>query len=181
MDWGIDGIYFLENASTGRLLDKSRPYLSWAIERNTGSALDGTVIESSRNPTLINFARLLIEVYGHQRIWFDQAVEDLHSALFGCIDEISDHNVRLAVMACLGSEGSEAAQDDSNPDRLQTFIYHKVLQRLESNKASYKKPQLRELRTAAQAPVTSLPNRRSTLSDKSPYDGTECESPEDAS
>jgi hypothetical protein len=101
--------------------------------------------------------------------------------LYGCIDEISDQNVCLAVMACLGSEGIEAVQDDSSPDRLQIFINQQVLTHLEASKASYRRPQIEELRITTQPVVHALMNRRLTLSDKSPYDGKEYDSPQNAS
>jgi hypothetical protein len=182
--WNIDGIFFLKDASTGTLLDKDKPYLSWDLRSGTTlggsesqiSAPNGTL--SSGNSTLINFARLLMEVYGHQRITLEHPEVDLQSFLFGCIHEINETNVRAAVVACLGSEGNEAARDQSDPHRLQNFIFRQVLQRLEASLQSYREPQLEEVRPQ-RPPNNQLFQRQSTLPDKSPYDGKEYDTAED--
>jgi hypothetical protein len=182
--WNIDGVFFLKDANTGTLLDKDKPYLSWNVR--SGTTLGGSATQISApngaippgNATLINFARLLMEVYGHQRITFDHPAVDLQSFLFGCIHEINEPNVRAAVVACLGSEGNEAAQDQYDPHRLQTFIFRQVLQRLEASRQSYREPQLEEVRPQ-RPPNNQLFHRQSTLPNKSPYDGKEYDTAED--
>jgi hypothetical protein len=186
VNWAIDGVFFLEDASTGRLLDKSKPYLTWTFDRSPANENDSSHNslavgeEAHHNQILINFARLMIEVYGHQQLQVDQTAVDLHESLYGCINEISDQNICLAVMACLGSEGIEASRD-SSPDRLQVFIDQQILKHLEASKASYRKPKIEESRITTQPAVHAWPNRRSTLSDKSPYDGKEYDRPLNAS
>jgi hypothetical protein len=187
VNWKIDGVFFLEDASTGRLLDKSKPYLTWTFDRSppneNDSSHDRPAVEGEapNNQILVNFARLMIEVYGHQRLQVDQPAVDLHEFLYGCINEISDQNVCLAVMACLGSEGKEAVQDDSSPHRLQIFIHQQVLKHLEASKASYRKPQIEEPGIMTQPADHARLNTWSTLSDKSPYDGKEYDSPQNVS
>ena len=183
--WNIDGIFFLKDDSTGTLLDKDKPYLSWNVRSSTTlgefepqiSVPNGTL--PSGNATLINFARLLMEVYGHQRITLDHSEVDLQLFLFGCIHEINEPNVRAAVVACLGSEGNEASRDQSDPHRLQTFIFRQVLQRLEASLQSYREPQLEKVRPQRPPNNNQLFHRQSTLPDKSPYDGKQYNTAED--
>lgn len=186
VNWEIDGIYFLQDPSTHQLLDKDKPYLSWTLDNNPSRGKSETQDGTAKDATsfhsiiLVNFARLLMEVYGHQRITFDQPIENLHSFLFECNYEINELNVRSAVEACLGSEGSEAAQDHSNPGRFRDFISQRVLQRLEANKKIHEEPRLDELRSMSPR-AHPLSNRQPTPSHKSPYDGTEYNTPEDPS
>jgi hypothetical protein len=117
IEWSIDKVYFLEDASTQNLLDKSKPYLSWALE----PSINQTQGESTRtdnflyNFHLVDFARLLMEVHAGERIPYEGPPGGLQLHLYHLMHDerrfmtSQNANFRLAVEACLGPAGKEAA------------------------------------------------------------------------
>jgi hypothetical protein len=174
VNWSIDGIFFLEDASTGRLSDKDQPYLTWTFNRSEGTNSSQND-PSTHNQILINFARLIIEIYGHQQIQIDQSTENLQEVLYSCLCEISDQNVYQAVEACLGSGGVLAAQDDPSPDRLKVFIHQHILLPLEESKTNYIRP-IKNPNSTTRPTVSAL-----TQNSQSPYDGKEHDTPQNIS
>lgn len=80
----------------------------------------------------------------------------------------------MAVNACLGPEGQVAAKDESNPGRLQVFIYERVLLNLEAYYQGYGEP--RPERTSAPTEFQPV-HRRPTIPPVSDYDGEEYDEP----
>lgn len=132
-----DGIFFLRDPATRMVVDKTQPYLSYALNEGIQPEDDDDLI---CDPHLLEFAKLILEIRMWPKVPFKHEYGRLpkRKLLEFVLDTIDDklqfpardRMFQLAVKACLDAAGREAAQDKTD-NRLQNYIFEKIVRPLE--------------------------------------------------
>jgi hypothetical protein len=135
-----EGIFFLRDPTTRKIVDKTHPYLSYRLQERPKSKDDDSTL---CDPQLLDFAKLIMEIHLWKKklplsntsgkLCKEQLRRDLlalahNEEYFRLEQEIM---FTKAVEACLDIAGKEAAQDETNKDRLHHYIFNKIVRRLD--------------------------------------------------
>ncbi|KAH8599217.1 hypothetical protein B0O99DRAFT_591086 [Bisporella sp. PMI_857] len=139
--WSIDTIFFLSDPSTDAILEKGMPYLSWRIKTRKEQEVEDCLV---CDPNLLDFAKLLMEIYLWERIPnpLSGLRRELQSKIWRDVNnpkivEPFMHHFRAAIEACIGAEGKEAAQNDT---QLRVFVLQRIVRHLEAYAHMYRNP-----------------------------------------
>lgn len=125
------GIFFLRDPASGKLCDKANPYLSWTIEKRPKSTNNGnqrTDDQASLVFHLLNFGRLLLEVYTWKDLQFSTSMNftDARLDLLKLAkNELGRDSWRFkaVIEACL----NEAAQKAAQRQDLRNYVYKNIV------------------------------------------------------
>lgn len=147
--WGSDhrteeGIFFLRDPATDQIVDRTHPYLSYRLHHRTPSQPQQHNKILPCDGRLLKFAKLITEIQLWERLPSSEILEPpakLSEAalrnylldILGTDDWVREgrENLRKAITACLSPEGKDAARDDTNTERLPSFIFRNIVQPLD--------------------------------------------------
>lgn len=133
-----EGIFFLRDPATQKIVDKTHPYLSCQLHDRPKSRDDDNLV---CDPQLLDFAKLIMEIRMWKRLPLScregkLSKEQLRLDLLKLINDRrhfrdKDDMFKRAVKACLDTAGKEAAQDETSKDRLHNYIFDKIVRPLD--------------------------------------------------
>ncbi|KAF8855673.1 hypothetical protein BDZ45DRAFT_727983 [Acephala macrosclerotiorum] len=134
-----EGIFFLRDPATQKIVDKTHPYLSYQLHDRPKSKDDDSI---TCDPQLLDFAKLIMEIRMWKRLPLSNkggklSKEQLRLYLLTLINDRGhfrqkDDMFKRAVKACLDTAGKEAAQDETSKDRLHNYIFDKIVRPLDN-------------------------------------------------
>jgi hypothetical protein len=137
-----EGIFFLRDPSTQNVVDITKPYLSWRLQKESG------IQESIEEPgfqehaeefrcdtQLLSFASLLVEIHGWKRLNLKpkSAPEDCYSDILKYIDlkcRRADSPFISALKGCLNPHGYTEAAARDDPSRIQNYCFEYIVKPL---------------------------------------------------
>lgn len=138
-------IFFLEDPGNHTVLDKTRPYLSWRLQKDRKMEDDPDL---PCDPQLLDFAQLLVEIHRWEKLPSEiesrrsESKHAFHSALFGFTKAYfreHDSDFIKAVTACLSLAG-KSSRNHSDPTAFQDYIYEEIVAHLERYKKKSPEP-----------------------------------------
>ncbi|KIX05940.1 uncharacterized protein Z518_03914 [Rhinocladiella mackenziei CBS 650.93] len=134
-----EGIFFLRDPATQKIVDKTHPYLSYRLHDRPKSEDDDSLI---CDPQLLDFAKLIMEIRMWKRLPLSHKAgklskEQLRLYLLNLINDRrrfrdKDGMFKRAVKACLDAAGKEATRDEANKDRARNYVFDKIVRPLDS-------------------------------------------------
>lgn len=177
--WSRETIFFLRDPSSGRLLDKSKSYLSWQLTADPAREDPNGGDKTQVDLHLLGFAQLLMEITIGKCLPDEDvtspSVLRFQLAKYNKKLLVSwQKNLRTAIAACIGRPAREAAAD---ADQLQHFIFRKIVLNLENYMVGCSEPLPESPVSVIQDPFQSEdpPPADATLS---VYDGSARSQPE---
>ncbi|KAI8663494.1 hypothetical protein NCS57_00950600 [Fusarium keratoplasticum] len=131
------GIFFLRDPSTQKIVDKTRPYMSWRLQGE--SSVQKPTKGLHCDTQLLDFARLLIEIHNWKRLPNSQcgklqpSKEQLRLQLLQYIRDNFrpvDSEFTSALKACLNDAGRIEADAEDRPERIQAYVFENIVKPL---------------------------------------------------
>lgn len=129
------GIYFLRDPSTEEIFDKTRPYISWRVQEESG--VQELAWKCRYDTQLLDFASLLIEIRMWERLDLKLGTameEERRSRLLKCIKDNlrprADREFIMAIEACLSQAGHTEAAAKGKPERIQAYVFENIVKPL---------------------------------------------------
>lgn len=134
-----DGIFFLRDPRTQKIIDKTRPYMSWQLYKEPKfrtSAVDFNIQLQTFKIKLLGFARLLMEIHAWKKFHAlpgcisSKFRHRLLSHLDGNFNSKGDLEFISAMRACLNHAGCIEAAVGNKPERFQSYIFENIVKPL---------------------------------------------------